>query len=128
MVNVVVLSGRLVATPELRKTPAGVSVTSFSLAVDRPRFKKEEQKQTDFFECVAWRNNAEFITGFFQKGDMISLVGALQSRNYTDKKGVKRKIIELIVDQASFCGNKKDNSSVAPNPFTENHPDFEEIN
>lgn len=128
MVNVSVLSGRLVATPELRKTPDNVSVTSFTLAVERPRAKKGEKRQADFIDCVAWRNDAEFITRFFQKGDMISLVGSLQSRNYTDKKGVKRKFVELVVDQASFCGNKKDNSSTAPNPFTEHHPDFEEIN
>ena len=127
MVNVSVLTGRLTATPELRKTPEGVSVTSFSIAVDRPRYKKEEKRKTDFFECVAWRYNADFITRYFKKGDTIALVGALQTRDYTDKKGVNRKITELVVDQASFCGNKRDNSTNTPNPFTENHPDFEEI-
>ena len=101
--NIVALIGRLVATPELKKTPSGVSVSTFSVAVKRERSKDDE---TDFFECVAWNQTAEFITKYFNKGDNIGLQGHLQARQWEDKQGQRRKTFEVIVDRASFCGSK----------------------
>ena len=102
MINNVVLMGRLVAAPELRSTGTGISVTSFTLAVERAYAKSGEQRQADFIDCVAWRNTAEFITKYFQKGSMIAITGSIQTRNYEDKNGNKRKAVEILVDNASF--------------------------
>ena len=139
MINNVVLMGRLVATPELRSTGTGVSVASFTIAVERSYAKVGEQRQADFIDCVAWRQSAEFITKYFQKGSMIAVTGSIQTRNYEDKNGNKRKAVEVIVDSASFCGSKAETGTsggysapaapVAPAPsFTAgNESDFEEI-
>ena len=93
MINNVVLMGRLVATPELRSTGTGVSVASFTIAVDRAYAKQGEQRQADFIDCVAWRNTAEFITRYFQKGSMIAITGNIQTRTYEDKNGIKRTVL-----------------------------------
>ena len=140
MINNVVLMGRLVATPELRQTPNGISVTSFSLAVERSFARQGEQRQTDFINCVAWRNTADFISRYFQKGSMIAVTGSIQTRNYEDKNGNKRTAFEVIVDQASFCGSKAETGSnggyaaatapaaaPAPSFATGDDGDFEEI-
>ena len=139
MINNVVLMGRLVATPELRSTGTGVSVASFTIAVDRAYAKQGEQRQADFIDCVAWRNTAEFITRYFQKGSMIAITGNIQTRTYEDKNGIKRKAVEVVVDNASFCGSKAESGSTggysapaapaAPAPsFTSgSESDFEEI-
>ena len=105
--NVVCLLGRLTATPEQKTTQGGVSVTSFSVAVDRTyQPKGAEQRQADFINCVAWRNTAEFICRYFQKGQHIALQGSLQSRNYTDKDGNRRTVYEVVVDNAFFAESK----------------------
>ena len=138
MINNVVLMGRLVAAPELRSTGTGISVTSFTLAVERAYAKSGEQRQADFIDCVAWRNTAEFITKYFQKGSMIAITGSIQTRNYEDKNGNKRKAVEILVDNASFCGSKAETGTggysapetpAAPDPsFTSgSESDFEEI-
>lgn len=101
--NIVILTGRLTATPELRKTESGVSVSSFSIAVDR-KFSKENQ--ADFINCVAWRNTAEFITKYFTKGQSIAIEGTLHQNSYTDKEGVKRTTYDVQVSNAEFCGSK----------------------
>lgn len=106
MINNVVLMGRLTDTPELRRTPSDISVTSFTIAVERSYVKVGEQRQTDFIDCVAWRTTAEFITRYFQKGSMIAVTGNIQTRTYDDKNGNKRKATEIVVDRASFCGSK----------------------
>ncbi len=99
--------GRLVADPELRQTPNGVSVASFRIAVDRNYQSKETgERQADFISCVAWRQTGEFISRYFQKGRMIALEGSLQTRNYEDKTGAKRTAYEVIVDQAYFADSK----------------------
>ena len=105
MLNRVILMGRLTADPELRKTASDLSVTSFTLAVDR-NYGKGADRQTDFINCVAWRQTAEFISRYFQKGRMIALEGSLQTRNYEDKTGAKRTAYEVIVDQAYFADSK----------------------
>lgn len=124
MINNVVLMGRLTTTPELKSTQSGTSVTSFTLAVERSYAKQGEQRQADFIDCVAWRNTADFITKYFQKGDMIAVTGEIQTRNFEDKNGNKRKATEVLVNQASFCGGK---TETKPNMNVEVDNDFEEI-
>ena len=111
MLNSVILMGRLTSDPELKTTNSNLSVTSFSVAVDRGYQAKGQEKQTDFINCVAWRSNAEFITKYFSKGQMIAIQGSIQTRNYEDKDGNKRTAFEVVVDRASFCGGKNETAS-----------------
>lgn len=108
MLNVAVLMGRLVADPELRQTPNGVSVTSFTLAVDRSYVKSGAERQTDFVDIVAWRNTAEFVCKYFRKGQLAAVQGAIQTRSYTDKEGNKRKAFEIVADNVHFAEPKRD--------------------
>ena len=101
MLNCAVIMGRLTATPELRTTGTGISVTSFTVAVDRNFAKPGEERQTDFINVVAWRGTADFVTRFFQKGQMIAVQGAIQTRNYEDKNGNKRTAFEIVADNDS---------------------------
>lgn len=103
--NKVILMGRLTRDVELRQTPNGVSVASFSIAVNR-RFAKEGQQQADFINCVAWRTTAEFISRYFGKGRMIAVVGSLQTRSWDDQQGVKHYTTEVVVDEAHFTGSR----------------------
>lgn len=107
MLNSVIIMGRLTADPELRTTPSGLSVTSFTVAVDR-NYKSGDEKQTDFISVVAWRGTADFVTRFFKKGQMIAVQGSLQVRNYEDKNGNKRTAYEVVADNVSFCGSKSE--------------------
>lgn len=111
MVNNVTLMGRLTARPELKTTQSGATVTGFCIAVDRRYKTKDGDKQTDFINCVAWRNTAEFITRYFDKGDLIAVTGEIQTRQYTDNNGNKRTAFEILIDQASFCGGKNTGNS-----------------
>lgn len=106
--NIIALIGRLTNHPELKNTQNGTSVTSFTIAVDRPYTPKGQEKQTDFINCVAWRNTAEFVTKYFSKGQRIALNGALQSRKYTDKDGNNRTAFEVVADQVYFVESKKE--------------------
>ncbi len=115
MLNSVIMMGRLTADPELRQTPQGVSVCSFSIAVDRDFAKEGGDRQTDFFDVVAWRNRAEFVSRFFQKGRMIAVQGRMETRVYDDKNGVRRKAYTIVADNVYFADSKKDSSpSTAP--------------
>lgn len=105
MLNRVILMGRLTADPELRKTASDLSVTSFTLAVDR-NYGKGANRQTDFINCVAWRQTAEFISRYFSKGRLMAVEGSLQVRNYVDKNENKRQAVEVLVDQAFFADSK----------------------
>lgn len=117
MLNVAVLMGRLVDTPELRHTPQDLAVTSFTLAVDRPKFLGKDS-QADFIDFVAWRSTAEFICKYFRKGQLIAIQGSIQTRSYRDREGNKRKAFEILVDNAHFAGEKKEKDSAAsPDPF-----------
>ncbi len=107
MLNRVILMGRITHDPELKQTPSGVSVLSFSVAVDRSFVKQGEERQTDFINCVAWRQQAEFISRYFGKGRMIALEGQLRSRTYDDKNGTKHYVTEVYVDNVSFTGEPK---------------------
>ncbi|MCQ2478138.1 MAG: single-stranded DNA-binding protein [Clostridia bacterium] len=112
MFNFVVLTGRLTADPELKTTPNGISVTSFSIAVSR-RYRSGEEPQTDFINVVAWRQNAEFITKYFKKGNMIGIEGSIQTRRYTDKNGNNRTAFEVVVNNAQFVESKRDSNAVS---------------
>lgn len=115
MINNVTLMGRLTAAPELKQTPNGTSVTAFCIAVDRRFQPKDGEKQTDFINCVAWRNTAEFITKYFSKGDMIAVTGEIQTRKYQDNGGNNRVAFEIVIENASFCGGKNGgNTNSAP--------------
>ncbi len=121
MLNTAIIMGRLTADPELRTTNTGLSVTSFTVAVDRAYAKQGEQRQTDFINCVAWRSTAEFICRYFQKGSMIAVQGSIQVRSYEDRNGNRRTATEIIVDSASFCGSKAETGTqgsrnAAPQP------------
>lgn len=106
MLNTAAIMGRLVADPELKHTPSGVAVTSFTLAVDRNYAKPGEERQTDWIDVVAWRGTAEFICKYFTKGRMIAVSGFLQTRVWEDRYGAKHKAVELVAQQVSFCGDK----------------------
>ena len=117
--NKVILAGRLTADPELKTTPNGISVCSFSVAVDR-RYSKDK-KQTDFINVVAWRSTAEFITKYFSKGNSICVCGSIQTRNYTDKNGNKRTAVEVVAEEATFCEGKKNTAEGAEMPEAEHY-------
>ena len=114
MYNKVILMGRITRDLELKTTPTGTNVLSFSLAVERSYAEKGKERQTDFINCVAWRNTAEFISRFFAKGSMILIEGELQTRKYKDKDGKEHTVTEVIVSSSSFTGEKKSNGEAAP--------------
>ena len=126
--NKVILAGRLTAKPELKSTPSGVSVTTFSLAVDR-RVAKDAEKKTDFINCVAWRGTAEFITRYFDKGSAICIIGNIQTRSWQDQNGGKRYATEIIVDEANFVESKNSGqqNQNALSFVPQEAPHFEEI-
>lgn len=106
MLNVVALMGRLTHTPELKTTQNGTSVCSFSIAVDRTYTPKGEERKADFIDVVAWRQTAEHICKYFQKGSMIAIDGSIQTRSYQDKQGSNRTKVEVLANNVSFCGAK----------------------
>ena len=111
MFNLVVLTGRLTADPELRYTGNNTPVTSFSIAVSR-RYKAGEQAEADFINIVAWRQTAEFVTKYFQKGSMIGIEGSIQTRRYIDKEtGKNRTAFEVIANNVQFVESKRDGAS-----------------
>ena len=115
MLNRVILMGRITHSPELKTISSGVSVVSFTVAVDRNYTPKGQEKQTDFINCVAWRQTADFIAKYFGKGSLIAVEGTLQTRKYQDKNGVNHNVTEVIVDNASFTGEKRDNTVAVSN-------------
>lgn len=130
MLNNCIIMGRFVSDPELRKTGSGVSVASFTLAVDRDIANKQTgEKETDFIDCVAWRQTAEFVSKYFSKGRMAVATGRLQIRNWTDKEGNKRRTAEIIADNVYFADSKNSNGTTAPAAdFTAQAQDFEMLN
>ncbi len=121
MFNLVVLTGRLTADPELRYTPTNIPVTTFSIAVSR-RYKAGEQAEADFINIVAWRQTAEFVTKYFQKGSMIGIEGSIQTRRYVDKEtGKNRTAFEVIANNVQFVESKRDGAAA---PAGEAQPSF----
>lgn len=136
MYNKIILLGRIACDLVIKTTPAGVAVLSFSIAVDRRYQPKSEEKKADFFNCVAWRNEAEFIARCWTKGKPILIEGELQNRSYTDKNGETKWMTEIAVERASFCGDAKgsaaktDGSGLKPNITVVDEPtlaDFENV-
>ena len=114
MLNVVAIMGRLVADPELRTTPAGYSVCSFRIACDRSYVQQGQQRQADFIDIVAWRQQADFVSKYFQKGSLIAVEGSLQTRQYQDKQGSKRTAVEVVANNISFAGAKRQDGQNVP--------------
>ena len=114
MYNKAIIMGRICNDLEVKTTPSGVPVLSFTVAVDRNYQADKQNKVSDFFPCVAWRNEADFIARFFGKGRMILVEGELQNRKYTDKSGTERQVTELIVDRATFTGEKAQREDPPP--------------
>lgn len=110
MLNRVILMGRIVADPELKTTGTGISVTSFRIAVDRSYVKQGEERKADFFDIVCWRNTAEFVCRYFGKGSLIAVEGQLQSRTYQAKDGTNRYVVEVVADNVSFTGERRENA------------------
>jgi len=109
MLNHIIIMGRLTRDPELRRTGSGVAVTSFTLAVDRDFGNRESgEKETDFIDCVAWRQTGEFVDKYFSKGRMAVVSGRLQIRSWTDKEGNKRRTAEIVADNVYFGDSKRD--------------------
>lgn len=106
MINVGVITGRLTAFPELKKTATGISVCHFTVAVQRDYADSGGNRLADFVDCVAYRHTAEFLCKNFSKGQMIGLNGRVQTYAYTDNSGIRHKVTELNADNISFCGNK----------------------
>ena len=118
MLNHITIMGRLTRDPELRRTGSGIAVASFTVAVDRDYSGKDSgEKETDFIDCVAWRQTGEFVSKYFTKGRMIVVDGRLQIRGWTDKDGNKRKNAEIVADNVYF-GDSKNDSNNQNNGFT----------
>lgn len=109
-INCAIIMGRLTADPELKTTNSGLSVTRFTVAVDR-QYQKDKEKKADFINVVAWRQTAEFVSRYFSKGSMIAVQGSIQTRKYTDRNGNNRTSFEIVADNVSFCGSKSDGGS-----------------
>lgn len=128
--NKTILGGRLTSDVELKQTSSGISVCSFTIAVNRKTGKDKEQ-QTDFIFCKAWRQTAEFISKYFRKGSPICVVGSIQTRNWTDNDGNKRFATDVVVDEAMFVDGKSEGEQASPaipeyTPTTP-MPNFEEV-
>lgn len=115
--NKVIIGGRLTGDPELKTTASGVSVTSFSVAVNRQfKAKNAEDTQADFFNVTAWRQTAEFVTRFFHKGSSICIVGTLQNRSWVDNNNVKQYRTEIVADEVFFVDSKGENPYASQSP------------
>ncbi len=122
MLNVVAIMGRLTADPELKHTQSGISVVTFNIACDRNFARQGEQRQADFITVTAWRQTADFVCKYFQKGAMIAVNGSLQSRSYTDKNGNNRTAIEVVADNVSFTGSKPTGNGGGNTSYQRNEP------
>lgn len=140
MINSVVIMGRLTYEPELRSTQSGVSVVRITIACERSYQKSNDERKADFIDVTAWRQTAEFISRYFHKGSMIAVEGSIQTDNYTDRDGNKRKSFQVVANNVSFCGSKAetgmseetqpvpDNSINKGNVYSSaDNSDFEEI-
>lgn len=125
MLNRIVLMGRLTRDPELRKTQSGLSVTSFTLAVDRDFKDPSGERETDFIDIVAWRGTADLVYQYFTKGRMAVVNGRLQIRDWVDREGGKRRSAEVVADNVYFGDSKKVSDSDTGKGNAE--PEFREI-
>ena len=121
MLNKVILMGRISQELELKSTPSGVAVISFNVAVEQSFAKQGEERKADFISCVAWRQQAEFISKYFSKGRMIAIEGSLRTRTYEDKNGSKHYVTEVYVDSVSFTGEPKQGGNTNSNSNSSNN-------
>ena len=127
--NTVALMGRITFEPELKSTNSGTSVTRFQIAVDRNYQASGKEREADFIDCVAWGKTAEFVNSWFHKGQMIALTGEIQTRNFTDKDNNKRKSVEVVANNVSFCGSKENGTQASTLPdINENNVEILEDN
>lgn len=131
MLNKITVMGRMTRDPELRRTNSGTAVASFAIACDRDFKSDSGEREVDFFDCVAWRNTAEFVSKYFTKGRMAVVAGRLQTREWTDKNGNKRKATEIVAESVYFGDSKREEASqqsyaATQEPFAE-LPDNDEI-
>ena len=124
-INKVILGGRMTADPELKTTPNGNPVCSFSIAVNRRA--SNGQQQADFINCVAWKGTAEFIDKYFRKGSSICVTGSIQTRSWKDQNGQNRYATEVLVDEAMFVDSKNEAGATAPQYQATEAPKFETI-
>ncbi len=124
--NKVIIGGRLTSEPELKTTQSGLSVVSFSVAVNRKTKQGEEQK-ADFFNVTAWRQTADFVARYFHKGSSICIVGSLQNSSWTDQNGQKHNKTDIVADEVMFVDSKSDNESAQSSYGQQVVPKFEEI-
>ena len=118
MLNHITIMGRLTRDPELRRTGSGIAVASFTLAVDRDFSPKDGgERETDFIDCVAWRQTGEFVSKYFAKGRMAVVSGRLQIRTWNDKDGNKRRTAEVVADNVYFGDSKRDGDSAPASSF-----------
>ncbi len=134
MINRVILVGRLTKTPELRTTPNGISVMSFSLAFDNKTKGPNGEKTSSFINCTAWRQHAEYISKYCQKGSQIGIEGSLQERRYVRKDGTNASVVEIIVDSVTLFGSKNQSNattyqqqSAHSNAFESDEPSVDDI-
>ena len=113
MINTAIIMGRLTADPELRKTNTGVSVTTFTVAVDRRFQEKGKERQADFINVVAWRQTAEFVSKYFFKGSRILLTGSIQTRTWDDQEGKKHYVTEVVAEDVEFCESKRNDGGAS---------------
>lgn len=134
--NKVILGGRLTSDVELKQTPSGVSVCTFTLAVNR-KYQSEGQQQADFINCQAWRGTADFISKYFKKGSSLCIVGSVQTRSWQDQQGNKRYATEIVADEAMFVDSRSEDTTPTQNApqkpnfsaqgYSSPAPNFEEI-
>lgn len=122
MLNHITIAGRLVRDPELRRTSAGVAVTTFAVAVERDYSTPNGERETDFIDVVAWRNTAEFVSKYFTKGRLAIVSGRLEIRPWTDKDGNKRRATEVIAESVYFGDSKRDGASTASGDYSATAP------
>ena len=116
MINKAILMGRLTRDPEVRYSASGVAVARFTLAVDRRFVKQGEQRQADFINIVAFRQTAEFVGKYFVKGQLVAVVGSIQTRSWDGEDGQKRYATEVIANEVHFCGDKRDSEKQESKP------------
>lgn len=137
--NQAILAGRLTADPELKTTQSGISVTQFTIAVNRPKRKDDNTEMSDFISCVAWKERAELVAKYFRKGSAIMVIGQIQTRTWTDNNNQKRYATEVLVDNIRFVDSKADAAQKSPTangntgapsyiPDAYKAPNFEEVN
>lgn len=137
--NQAILAGRLTADPELKTTQSGISVTQFTIAVNRPKRKDDNTDTSDFISCVAWKERAELVAKYFRKGSAIMVIGQIQTRTWTDNNNQKRYATEVLVDNIRFVDSKADAAQKSPTanentgapsyiPDAYKAPNFEEVN